>query len=318
MRLPKGASTRWAHWIGIGSNAADRMKLALGPLLYAWSRTEVREFYHGIAATPVDIVYLGETICPKRRALSRNDWAEIAAGLTESGKQVVLSTLALIEAASDLSLVRTVARNGRYPVEANDMAAVRLCGTDSFVAGPHLNVYNARALGVLRREGAMRWVIPVELGARQIAGILSDRPAELEVEIFAYGRLPLAFSARCFTARAHHYPKDHCETICNQYPEGLRVSAQDGTPFLVLNGIQTQSARVVSLIAEREALSALGIDVLRLSPQPCHMTEIITIFRDVVDGRMSWKAGSSALAPLASGDLCNGYFHGDAGMEWRT
>lgn len=294
------------------------MKLAVGPLLYAWSRAEVQEFYRGIAATPVDIVYLGETICPKRRVLSRSDWMEIASGLAESGKQVVLSTLALIEAASDLSLVRAVTRNGRYPVEANDMAAVRLCGADSFVAGPHLNVYNARALGVLRRQGAMRWVVPVELGARQIAGILDGRPEGLEVEIFAYGRLPLAFSARCFTARAHHYPKDHCETICNQYPEGLQVSAQDGTPFLVLNGIQTQSARVVSLIAEREALSALGIDVLRLSPQPRHMPEIIAMFRDVVDGRTPGHVRSIELASLASGSLCNGYFHGGAGMEWRA
>ncbi|MHB1951604.1 MAG: U32 family peptidase [Acidiferrobacteraceae bacterium] len=294
------------------------MKLAVGPLLYAWSRAEVQEFYREIAVTPVDIVYLGETICPKRRAVSRNDWLEIASGLAESGKQVVLSTLALIEAASDLALVRAVARNGRYPVEANDMAAVRLCGEDPFVAGPHLNVYNARALGVLRRQGAMRWVIPVELGARQIAGILDGRPEGLEVEIFAYGRLPLAFSARCFTARAHHYPKDHCETICNQYPEGLQVSAQDGTPFLVLNGIQTQSSRVVSLIAEREALSALGVDVLRLSPQPRHMPEIITMFRDVLDGRTPGHDRSVELASLSSGSLCNGYFHGGAGMEWRA
>jgi len=29
-----------------------------------------------------------------------------------------------------------------------------------------------------------------------------------DVELFAYGRMPLAYSARCFTARAHGRTKD--------------------------------------------------------------------------------------------------------------
>jgi collagenase-like PrtC family protease len=55
------------------------MKLALGPLLYYWPRQQVFDFYEAIAQSPVDIVYLGETVCARRHELRVQDWAEIAA-----------------------------------------------------------------------------------------------------------------------------------------------------------------------------------------------------------------------------------------------
>ncbi len=40
------------------------MQIALGPLLYYWSREDALAFYAGLADWPVDMVYLGETVCP--------------------------------------------------------------------------------------------------------------------------------------------------------------------------------------------------------------------------------------------------------------
>ena len=49
-----------------------------------------------------------------------------------------------------------------------------------------------------------RWVMPVELSRDwlvQLAQDLGKERQQFEVEVFAYGHLPLAYSARCFTAR---------------------------------------------------------------------------------------------------------------------
>ena len=49
-----------------------------------------------------------------------------------------------------------------------------------------------------------RWTMPVELSRDWLAELLDDCSArglrnQFEVEVFAYGHLPLAYSARCFT-----------------------------------------------------------------------------------------------------------------------
>ena len=170
------------------------MKLALGPILYLWDRDAVHDFYAQAAQWPVDIIYLGETVCSKRRALRGQDWLDLAERLTAAGKEVVLSTLSLVEAASELGAMRRVAENGRYMVEANDMAAVNmLAGKAPFVAGPHINTYNAETLRLLSDVGARRWVMPVELGKATLASLQAERPAGMQTEVFAFGKMPLAF-----------------------------------------------------------------------------------------------------------------------------
>ena len=86
------------------------MKISLGPVLYFWSADKLREFYREIAGSSVDIVYLGETICSKRRSLTLAEWIEIGEELQSAGKEVVLSTLALLEAESELKSLKRICK----------------------------------------------------------------------------------------------------------------------------------------------------------------------------------------------------------------
>lgn len=291
------------------------LKLALGPVLTYWPRAVTFDFYQQVAEGPADIVYLGETVCSRRREMKLADWLDVADLLAAAGKQAVLSTQALIESNNELTTLRKIAANGRYWVEANDFGAVHSLepGTP-FVAGPHLNLYNGPALAVLAELGAARWVLPVEMGREQLAHVLRDGPARVETEIFAHGRMPLAFSARCFTARNRNLPKDDCQFSCLDHPDGLLLRTREQAPFLVLNGTQTQSSSVQCLIDDLDELAAAGVDVLRISPQASGTAQVLDIYDQARRGLLGPGEARALLAPTLAGPACNGYWHGQSGM----
>lgn len=290
------------------------LKLALGPIPYFWPRNEVLRFYEEMAQAPVEIIYLGETVCAKRRQLALEDWLMLGEGLAAAGKQVVLSTLTLIEAESELGALRRLCADAPFMVEANDMAAIQLLQGRDFVAGTGINVYNHLALSRLARLGLRRWVLPVELDHAALADLQRLRPAGIETEVLAWGRLPLAHAARCFTARAHGLPKDDCRFRCRDYPDGLLLKTREGQPFLNLNGIQTQSALSQCLIGELPALEALDVEVLRLIPQAQGMSEVVGLFDRVRRGDLDAAEARRRLAQLAPIGLCNGFYRGGPGM----
>ena len=297
----------------------EMMKLALGPLLYYWPRETVLGFYEAVAKTPVDIVYLGETVCSRRRELRLADWLNVAATLKEAGKEVILSTQVLIESGSDVTTLHKIAEmsvNGDFMVEANDMGAVHcLEGKVPFVAGPHLNIYNLPTLQWMTALGIKRWVIPMEMSRDDLKILQQGRPDALETEVFAYGRMPLAFSARCFTARHYNLPKDDCQFRCIDHADGLQMRTRENEEFLVLNGIQTQSARVYNLLPELGAMREIGVDVVRISPQAQHTLEIIDLFHDVMSGKANPTDANQTLLPLMPELACNGYWYGKPGLD---
>ena len=287
------------------------MKLSLGPLQYFWPRARTLALYRMAADWPLDVIYLGETICSKRRELGTRDWIALAEELAGSGKQVVLSSLSLIEAESELGVLMRLVEHGGFWIEANDLSAVQLCRERSvpFVAGPSLNVYNHQALSLLVEDGLRRWVPGVEQG-HQLIGELGDAyrgggAAMPELEVIAWGRLPLAYSARCFTARALDVPKDQCGFRCIDYPDGMPLATRQGQAFLRINGIQIQGEEVTDLGPELPTLRALGVDLLRIYPQAEGTGEVIAHFD---------LARRSRTAPPRIG-VRNGYWHGEPGMQ---
>lgn len=314
------------------------MNLSLGPLLYYWPRDDVFAFYEEAANWPVARIYLGETVCSRRHLLRLSDWLELAEKLRDTGKEVVLSSQTLIESESDLKALRRMVADGRFLVEANEWGAVRLLSEAdaAFIAGHTLNVYNPETLDVLAGLGAKRWLPPVEMSRESLAAILKQapsphpgplpqggegdavslrdaKPQRIETEVFAYGKLPLAYSARCFTSRHYNLPKDDCQFRCLDHADGLTLSSREGEAFLTLNGIQTQSAGVYSLIGELPSLRELGVNTLRLSPQSQHMGRVVQAFHAALEGDASQTA---ALACLMPGKPVDGYWHGKAGLEY--
>lgn len=295
------------------------MRLSLGAIQYLWPRQSVEDFYQLQLKSPIDIIYLGETVCAKRRFLKTAEWIELAKQLAQSGKQVVLSTLTLIEAKSDMASVKRLCNNGDFLMEVNDIGAVQLMAEQTlpFVGGPSLNIYNAQTLRLLYKQGLIRWVMPVELDAKTLKAILADAAAmgldgKIETEVFSFGRMPLAYSARCFTARYRQLPKDDCQLVCQDYAEGLPMDSQEGQVLFTINGIQTQSGRIQHLLPHWQQMQQIGVDIMRLSPQPRYMDEIVQHYAQVIQG----KAMNTEIEPWVTAPACDGYWCGKPGMDY--
>lgn len=289
------------------------MKLSLSPILYCWEKPRVYDFYDVIKITDVDIIYLGEMVCAKRQELLLNDWLEIGKELREYGKEVVLTSLALVDSPSKLLDVKKAVNNGEFTIEANDFSAINLCVENQlpFVAGHALNLYNAEALAVMLRNGMQRWCFPVELSKTWLQDIQKECEAlgiwpQFEKEIFAYGYLPLSYSARCFTARNVGRDKADCEIACLHDSTGKAVFTQEDQRIFTMNGIQMQSGLCYNLIHEYSELSGLA-DIIRLSPLNENIVDVIKQYRARIVSKDYMPQ------PLTQ-DECCGFWMGEAGM----
>lgn len=289
------------------------MKLALGPLLYYWKKQTVENFYQQAVTSEADIIYLGETVCSKRRELKTRDWINLATELSGTGKEVILSTMALLEAPSEINILRKLCENGTFSVEANDLGAVQILSENKlpFVCGPAINCYNASVLKLFVNKGMTRWVMPVELSRDWLEKTLSDCSKlkirdQFEVEVFAHGHMPLAYSARCFTARSENKAKDDCELCCIKYPNGRITTTQEGQEVFVLNGIQTQSGSCCNLINDLPSMAGL-VDIARISPSGSETIEVLKQYKDML-------SGNRIVQPLTAKES-NGFWHQIPGLK---
>lgn len=291
-------------------------RLTLGPLLFHWPAGKRRDFYYRVADDmPVDIVYLGEVVCSKREPLFAPLLADVAARLRAAGKEIVMSTLALVTSEREVAAIRELAASGVL-LEANDVACVQLLGGAPHVIGPYINVFNEGARDFLIGHGATRIVLPVEMPATSITTVAATGGrADIEVQVF--GRQPLSVAMRCYHARSHNLTKDHCHLVCGRDPDGLTATTIDGVDILTVNGTQTLSHGYGVLLDDLALLREAGVTHFRLSPQDVDMVRVAELYRDVLDGK---RAATDALQLLRSktGEIpyVNGFLKGREGRRW--
>ncbi|NLA89104.1 MAG: U32 family peptidase [Alcaligenaceae bacterium] len=294
------------------------IKLSLGPVQFYWSKETLFKYYLELAKAPLDTIYIGEVVCSRRHEMRFDDWCELANILAESGKEIIFSSHVLLESESDLRRLRRFAEYRKFRLEANDMAAVKLARENQlpFVAGATLNIYSDATLDIFHELGCYRWLAPCELSADKLKVIATHaRHNNIETEVFTWGKIPLAYSSRCFTARHYNLNKDSCAYRCLDHEHGMPMMTREGQPFLTINGIQTMSHGCQSLLAHHESLKKNNVDFLRLSPQLNHMPRIIEIHRQVLDGLVDSKDALNELQTLSNSSLIDGYWHGQPGIE---
>ena len=290
--------------------------LTLGPLMFNWTPERWGDFYARIAdEAPVERVCIGEVVCSKRLPFIVDRFAAAVERLQRAGKTVLMSSLALPTLLRERRQVAELLAIPGVMVEINDLSAVPQLAGQPFAVSPLINVYNEGTIAVLKSLGAVHVCLPPELPLTALAA-LAPLADGVTLEVWAFGRLPLAISARCYHARIQGLAKDSCQFVCGQDPDGLPVDTLDGEHFLAVNGVQTMSSTYADLLGDLDALARAGIRSLRLSPHSCDMVAVAQIFKDTAEGRCGPAEAKRRLsAELPAAAFSNGFLHGKPG--WR-
>src|SRR3972149_5450138 len=207
-----------------------QMKITLGPIPFLWEKERILRFYKEVSATPVSTVYLGQVVCSKRSVLGRDTIEAIARMLSDAGKEVVVSTLGLITHRDELHFIESLC-SLPLNIEVNNIGVLNLCPDKSrVICGPHLAIYNAPAAKFLAGLGIRRIVFMPELSQQAIESLSLSVPS-VEKEIIAFGNLPLAFSWRCYTARALNLSKTYGASYRRAAVTEASLAVMEGMPL---------------------------------------------------------------------------------------
>lgn len=291
--------------------------LTLGPLMLNWEAARRRDFYARIAdEAPVGCVHLGEVVCSKRAPFTDRDLPAIAERLRAGGKEVVISTMALLTSKAEMRAVEEMLEAG-FLVEANDVSCVHVLAGRPHAIGPLVNVFNEGTLAYLARMGAIRVAPPPEVGIDGL-GVFARAEPGVEIEATVFGRLTLSVAARCYHARAYGLHRDNCQFVCAREADGMPVETLDGEAFVVVNGTQTMSHGYAAAIADLPRLREGGVRRFRLMPQDVDMVRIARLFDDALGGRTGTDEAMAQLrAACGEVPFVEGYAHGRPGREWR-
>jgi collagenase-like PrtC family protease len=294
-----------------------RLALTLGPLQFNWSADAFSDFYARIAdEAPVDKVVIGELVCSKRSPFYEDRLPAAIERLQRAGKSVALGSLALVTLDRERRAARELLTESGMEVEINDLSLMNYVDEHSaFSIGPLVNTYNEGTLAFLAKKGARSICLPPELPFASVEALAAaGTQAGVGVEVWAYGRTPLAMSGRCYHARAHGLTKDSCKLVCEKDLDGLTVRTLEGKDFLAINGVQTLSHNYCNLIGSLDRLAKAGVTSLRLSPHSGDFVAIVQNFAAVLAGDIEPDQALAAMrASAPEAEFSDGFLFRDCG-----
>ena len=294
------------------------MDLTIAPNPFFWNAEAVRRFYGGLSDAPVARVVIGELVCSKRLPFWQGEIPRAIEALQAGGKEVALTSLALITLKRERKLTADLLGLG-LPIEVNDVSALNHIPEGvPFWVGPLVNVYNESTLRWLARRGATRICLPPELPMASIAVLAEVAQDEgVALEVWGHGRLPLAISGRCYHARLHERAKDSCQFVCEQDPDGRDVDTLEGRRFLAVNGVQTLSQSYACMAGHVAEYAGMGVAALRLQPQLVGFDAICRDYAQLLAGDLPAQVLIEALHDAhPEMRFCDGYGRDRAGATW--
>jgi collagenase-like PrtC family protease len=292
-------------------------KLTLGALLYNWSPERIRDFYFRVAdEAEIDRVYYGEVVCSKRLPLYNKFTEEILTRLKNAGKEVFLSSLALVENEREIKQLKKLLDNEHgFEVEINDLSLMPSLHGYKFAVGPYINIYNEGSACFFANAGARIITLPFELCRENIKTICQASKAEIELQVF--GKAPLAISARCYHARNYGLTKDSCQFICGNDEDGMQVKTINQQKFLTINGTQTQSNSYINLIQEIDDLEKIGVTSHRISPHSGHFFDVVKCFKSLHKKTISTTEAATKIRQLyPNASFSNGFYYEKSGNNY--
>ncbi|NQY43735.1 MAG: U32 family peptidase [Legionellales bacterium] len=284
-------------------------------MLFNWPENKKQDFYSMIAdEANINTVYIGEVICQKRFACWGKIYHKIVDRLVSAGKEVIISSLALINTEEELHIIRDYIKDSNLTIEANDISVLNIIDQNKFCLGPYINIYNEEALKHYIDKGASHITFSQELPRESIEVLASLKKIDYEISVF--GRIPLAISARCAHARVYKQQKSNCKYVCEKDLNGLEVTTLDSQPFLTINGLQTMSYTYCNMLQELDYLQQIGINRFRIYPHDHNMLKIIDVYNDVLSKTISAEEGYNNLKLITPDvNFSNGFFHGTSGYK---
>lgn len=259
-------------------------QISLAPPPFFMEKKKLLRLYDLATTSPIEIIYLGETICRKRAPLDFRELISLAEKLRNIGKEVVLSSPLLINSEQNSDYLEKIVDIDDFAIEANEMTAVSrmITRNKKFICGNGIHIYNNHSFKLMTSMGMFRWQPPNELDLNSVIKISDNTPVATEITI--YGKKILAFSARCFSAYAKNKNRENCSFACKNGENELKTL--DGNKILTTNGpivMPTNPVDLTSFDQNTENNHIKDMEILRIIPTETEPEKQMEIINTVIN-----------------------------------